>query len=567
MGKLAYVNFEVAGIQAFILGTKKLKEMIGGSEIIDYLADIKDENEDNSELKKGFLRFMLDKNNLTIIPADNPSEPKQGEVLILQANAGIIHMLFGELEEAKNFIKDFGLRVLDDYPSLPLFAALEECEFTKTSIKDARFKCSLQISQARNRQTVPCGMLMEPLCEVSSLEDLPAIKSDKAERISLPSETRQNPKPQLIKNRSNKRLHRYSNDDEINEEYTWSDNLIEIDGGSNRVAFIHMDGNDLGKLFRSALEEDKEKKKNEDPSEGIKNMGELSKLVGSSTQESFKYAVNAILDFANIKPKSVDPTGNHIVPLRPLVLGGDDITAVVRADLGLIFCQKFAEKFESYTNKNWPKSIKPSGHLSLGIGMVICPTNYPFVKAFELAHQLLSNAKKKTKNDKDRKSSIDYLVITNEVETNLTSIRERLYTSQDNVMLTGKPYILDDSFNDFVLNGIDVLEKLPRSKVRDALNYMRLGKYHVEGKIQKLYENIERDLGGRDNSDLMTPEEFAKIFKNKSFYETKDGKEFTKLGDYLELSHLFKNKGKITLKDYRKQFNEQKSINTQNKEK
>ena len=96
---------------------------------------------------------------------------------------------------------------------------------------------------------------------------------------------------------------------------------------------------------------------------------------------------------------------------------------------------------------------------------------------------------------------------------------------------------------------------------------MRLGKYHVEGKIQKLYENIERDLGGRDNSDLMTPEEFAKIFKNKSFYETKDGKEFTKLGDYLELSHLFKNKGKITLKDYRKQFNEQKSINTQNKEK
>ena len=47
MGKLAYVNFEVAGIQAFILGTKKLKEMIGGSEIIDYLADIKDENEDN----------------------------------------------------------------------------------------------------------------------------------------------------------------------------------------------------------------------------------------------------------------------------------------------------------------------------------------------------------------------------------------------------------------------------------------------------------------------------------------------------------------------------------------
>ena len=45
MGNLAYVNFEVAGIQAFILGTKKLKEMIGGSEIIDYIAYIKDEKE------------------------------------------------------------------------------------------------------------------------------------------------------------------------------------------------------------------------------------------------------------------------------------------------------------------------------------------------------------------------------------------------------------------------------------------------------------------------------------------------------------------------------------------
>ncbi|MEE1340134.1 MAG: hypothetical protein UHG91_05065 [Succinivibrionaceae bacterium] len=566
MGNLAYVNFEVAGIQAFILGTKKLKEMIGGSEIIDYIAYIKDEKE-NHDLGKGFLRSMLEESKLNIILAKDARKPEKNDVLIRQANAGIIHMVFGDIKEARNFINKFGLKVLNDYPALPLFAALEECEFTKESLKDARFKCSLQISQARNRQPVPCGMLMEPLCEVSSLEDLPSIKPDsdliktydKDARISLPSQTRQN--STLIK-RSNERLHSYLNDNEINKEYTWSEDLKEIDGGSNRVAFIHMDGNDLGKLFRSALEEDKEKKKNEDPSEGIKNMGELSKLVEESSKAAFEYAIKAILPFANVKPN-----GEYIIPLRPLVLGGDDITAVVRADLGLIFCKKFAEEFENYSEKNWPKKIKEPSHLSLGIGMVICPTNYPFVKAFELAHQLLSNAKKKTKNDKDRKSSIDYLVITNEVETNLTSIRERLYTSQDNVMLTGKPYILDDSFNDFVLNGIDVLEKLPRSKVRDALNYMRLGKYHVEGKIQKLYENIERDLGGRDNSDLMTPEEFAKIFKNKSFYETKDGKEFTKLGDYLELSHLFKNKGKITLKDYRKQFNEQKSINTQNKEK
>lgn len=39
----------------------------------------------------------------------------------------------------------------------------------------------------------------------------------------------------------------------------------------------------------------------------------------------------------------------------------------------------------------------------MGVGMVVCNSHYPFVRAFDMSEELLDIAKKKTAHDPDRK--------------------------------------------------------------------------------------------------------------------------------------------------------------------
>lgn len=68
------------------------------------------------------------------------------------------------------------------------------------------------------------------------------------------------------------------------------------------------------------------------------------------------------------------------------MLGGDDVTIVIRPDLALYFIDAFVKEFERYSNqafieqnKNNPNANRQD-KLTVGVGMVVCPTGYPFLK-------------------------------------------------------------------------------------------------------------------------------------------------------------------------------------------
>lgn len=85
--KLGYVVLEVGGIQKYILSTGKLKEMIGGSELIESLSD-------------NYLTDFANNNGLTVL--DKIRKPEDNEILPLQRNAGAMHLLFHVLKKAKS---------------------------------------------------------------------------------------------------------------------------------------------------------------------------------------------------------------------------------------------------------------------------------------------------------------------------------------------------------------------------------------------------------------------------------------------------------------------------------
>lgn len=558
--KLGYVVLEVGGIQKYILSTGKLKEMIGGSELIESLSD-------------NYLTDFANNNGLTVL--DKIRKPEDNEILPLQRNAGAMHLLFSSLEKGKEFLNKFGLQILEDFPGLPIFGASEECEFDSLGIRNAKFELSNKITDQRNKYPTSTGMQLLPICAEAPLDGEPAIgkvsygnSSDRDEIISLSSKTRRIEKL-LVASRA--RLREIEPDDEVGADLQWSDDLEEIACGLGKVAFIHIDGNDLGKRFRQELvkvskQEEKENKEAQDGGKEInqekrdKNtirvinkMSTLSKTVKDTTASAFKKGLTECLKYAHFSDRK-------LVPARPLVLGGDDVTIVIRPDLALYFIDAFVKEFERYSNqafieqnKNNPNANRQD-KLTVGVGMVVCPTGYPFLKAFDLSEELVKNSKELTALMKNRPSSMDYVVITNDTENDLDSIRAHLFTSEDGLSLTAKPMLLKgDNLAKFVKDSISVSEKLPRSAVRSALNECKKGKEAADKCYSKLKDNVERGLGGRANQKLMGTEEFLRLFPeaNGFFYKDKDDKTYkTKLGDYVELNHLLS----VHLNDYKEYF-------------
>ncbi len=567
--KLGYVVLEVGGIQKYILSTGKLKEMIGGSELIE-------------SLSSDYLADFANKNSLTIL--DEIRAPVDDEILPLQRNAGAMHLMFSSTEKGKEFLNKFGLKILEDFPGLPIFGAMEECEFDSLGIRDAKFKLSNKITDQRNKYPTSTGMQLLPVCATAPLDGEAAVgkirygnSSDRDEIVSLSSRTRRIEK---LLEASRKRLRKIEPDEDLGEDLEWSDDLEDIARGLGKVAFIHIDGNDLGKRFRTELvnvskQEEKENKeaKQIDPEKRkentirvIEKMSTLSKTVKDTTESAFKKGLTACLKYAHL-------SGRKLIPARPLVLGGDDVTIVIRPDLALYFIDAFVKEFERCSaaafevqNKNLSdadKQDKKGDKLTVGVGMVVCPSGYPFLKAFELSEELVKNSKELTahiEEDTDHKekrpSSMDYIVITNDTENDLDSIRAHLFTSDDGMsLLTAKPMLLkDNNLAQFVKESISVSEKLPRSAVRGALSECRKGKNAAGSCYKKLKDNVERGLGGRSNQKLMGTEEFLRLFpeENGFFYKDEsDGKLKTKLGDYIELNHLL---SVLHISDYKEYF-------------
>lgn len=552
--KFGYVVLEVGGIQKYILSTGKLKEMIGGSELIE-------------SLSAKYLDDFAQNNHLNVLKEIR--KPVDNEILPLQRNAGAMHLLFSSEAKGREFFKNFGKKLLEDFPGLPIFGALEECEFTSSGIREAKFKLSNKITDQRNKYPTSTGMQLLPICAVAPLDGEPAIgkenygKNSSGEIISLSSKTKRN--EELLK-RSRERLREIEPDKDNKANLRWSDDLEEIACGSEKIAFIHIDGNDLGIRFRQELENISDKETAEDKTgqqsssedryqnaiNVIKTMSALSNTVKETTTAAFKKGLSECLKHT----KLTDNTGKKLVPARPLVLGGDDVTVVIRADLALYFIDAFVKEFERYSNQELGKK-NPNDKLTVGVGMVVCPTGYPFLKAFDLSEELVKNSKKLTALMGNRPSSMDYIVITNDTENDIDSIRAHLFTAEDGSKLTAKPMLLSgNNLAQFVENGISVLEKLPRSTLRNSLSVCRKGVKEALQNYTKLKDNIERGLGGRANQNQMGATEFSELFKEGVetkgfFYKDKNDKNFkTKLGDYIELNHLLPEE----LKDYKEYF-------------
>ena len=189
-----------------------------------------------------------------------------------------------------------------------------------------------------------------------------------------------------------------------------------------------------------------------------------------------------ILECAEKKP---------ILPIRPIILGGDDITFVCPGKLGIYFSKLFIESFEK---PNQPKTaiVEQTGiSLTACAGIALINKKYPFSRGYRLAEGLCKNAKKVRKKNDDSCSYLDFHIVTGGISGTLEDIRKKQYQGPQGDLLF-RPYkILPEQSDDEhsferLVKRTAQLKKLPNNKIHELRQVLSLSEEAAERFVQKL---------------------------------------------------------------------------------
>lgn len=202
--------------------------------------------------------------------------------------------------------------------------------------------------------------------------------------------------------------------------------------GENYFAIIHVDGNNMGLKFRTC--------------ESLSDRRKLSREIRRKTEGAFAELLAKIIRLKETGAfKDFLALEGNSLPIRPLIIGGDDVTFLCPANMAVLFTKSLMEFLSAETPEGAPEQLsqKISRHMDCCAGIAILPTAYPFFRGYQLAEQLCDAAKKsmrallpKDLNDKenlkaadipDGSSWLDYAILHGEQAPTLEQIRATEY--------------------------------------------------------------------------------------------------------------------------------------------
>lgn len=272
------------------------------------------------------------------------------------------------------------------------------------------------------------------------------------------------------------------------------------------IAIIHADGNGLGQVVQKIGKDQKTFK-------------EFSRKLDKATTQA---AVQAFND--TVKPKDSE----EMIPMRPIVLSGDDHTVICRADLAIPYIKAFIENFETNTGKentgvelrNILKKYEVfkngKNYLTACAGIAFIKSSYPFYYGYQLAEALCDRAKKDTKafynaNDGHLPAScIMFHKVQDSFVTSYDDIVKRELTPQDGISFEFGPYYINVERQDrwsvekLVDDMSRELESENMKPVKSGLrNWLSLMHLNPEIAVQRL-ERLKKISGEKEYIDEVT---------------------------------------------------------------
>lgn len=231
------------------------------------------------------------------------------------------------------------------------------------------------------------------------------------------------------------------------------------------IAIIHIDGNQMGKRFSEC--------------ESLQARGQLSCQVRQHTEETFAGLLDSIVaeydsygDFLHLEA--------GILPIRPLILGGDDITFICPARLALTYTKRFMTALNQY----FPSCA----------GIAILPTAYPFFRGYKLAEQACDAAKVPSRGtnplqEPEPSCWLDFVILHGEQAPELEQIRQAEYKGHQGNMHFG-PYRVDEDDDEHSLEKLlsctEALADMPSNKVKELRFTAQKGERDIQIYLEQL---------------------------------------------------------------------------------
>lgn len=437
----------VQGIQGYIFQTNKLKDVIGASELVKELCE--------TDFKRAFA--------LT------------GSVEYIVKAAGNIKLILDSEEDCKRIVFQFPKYAMEKAPGITLSQAVVKC--VSDDMTEDRKKLEERLRAQRNR---PCKSLTlgSVAMHRSPLTGLPAVPHKDNEPLD---EGVLRKREILVENDVNKTLFEIFTGEKVRYCEMGLD-IKDLTEKNDWIAIIHADGNSLGEVVKALGSEDGEK------------LCEFSKNLDEATKQAAQQAYKEIKSRYDFKK----------YPIRPIVLGGDDLTVICRGDIAIEFVKEYIDRFEQETQK------LPSDKLTACAGIAFIKSSYPFSFGYELAETLCDMAKKDAKSDVIKNANggkVHSCLMFHKVQSSFVedyeSIKQKELTLKDGSSLCYGPYYLTEQADRWTINELcDKANEFAKEENNSVKTSVRewLTKMHEDTEAAKQYSKRVKAISG--NSEL-----------------------------------------------------------------
>ena len=416
--------------QPFIFSSPRLREQIGASFEITLLSHwVKEEAEKLLKPKPLPTSFWVSDSSGKVIVrfTETDGDPK---------------------ELAKRLIREVTLRALTDAPGLDVTGVFIEATFDKVDARDLNKLDRVFLEYSLNRRPAAARFPQFPFLERGSESALPASASlgalefsqeslqpdnfDESSPLSLPSRVKRlfastSRKRQVddVKERLAKQGKELKQEPPLDptklaaafqdgEEFEDAKNML------SSVGVVHIDGNGVGAIMRdlgSAHSKAQEAgvcvsadEVHTDPDDALQA---FIMVVNKRLDKTVKDAI--ALSWYDVQ----ELTPDSVVPIVPVLVGGDDVTVYTDGRFAIPFAEAYIRHYEELTEKDEllkqlavVAGAKKAGPLTASAGVAIVGRNFPFHIAYDLAEGLVSRGKKLGKmKDTVPCSTIDFHVL------------------------------------------------------------------------------------------------------------------------------------------------------------
>lgn len=464
-------RYEVKGIQSYILATDKLKQIKGGSSLIEKLGALFGDTRTALGLTKG------------------AGVQELTEAVAGGATIEVPDSLAGQLD---SLMAIWPMLVARHAPGLQLVQARVRGPRGQKGAWE-ELQGALRAARSRIPPDLPEA---GPLVLRAPRTGLPAVGFDTGEKEAVDAASQR--RLEAAKRRKGDGAETDDLGDRIGKQWEWIEDLDEI--GHSYVGVLHADGNDLGNRIKQLVDGGK-----------ADELKKFSTEMSANTLAAVRAAVEQVL------VPAAKETKDGKLPGRPIVVGGDDVAFVLRGDLALPFARSLLEQF----HEKHKRAL--GGPLEATAGLALVHRHHPFRAAHDLAEELCKFAKGELRGKGTNgvtPSSLAFYRLTTSMSGSWKEVRERELAGSPPPVngtpatgwLTLCPYRLEAAGSEPTLAKLEALVEalrhrdLPLGSVREWLNLLRTDPARAEDHLAR-FRQVQQQAGRDQKAALGELEE------------------------------------------------------------